>query len=94
MEVGTTPHESVQMLSAKTVLGFAGIMVWTLFFFLQPYSSFYLMVWSSNLSESHRQRLGLSCACKLMEEGRVSSVNSQTRIIMAEVWAFVGSGIP
>lgn len=24
------------------------------FFFLQPYSSFYLMVWSSNLSESHR----------------------------------------
>lgn len=55
MEVGTTPHESVQMLSAKTVLGFAGIMGWTLFFFfLQPYSSFYLMVWSSNLSESHR----------------------------------------
>lgn len=32
MEVGTTPHESVQMLSAKTVLGFAGIMGWTLFF--------------------------------------------------------------
>lgn len=26
----------------------------SLFFFLQPYSSFYLMVWSSNLSESHR----------------------------------------
>lgn len=34
MEVGTTPHESVQMLSAKTVLGFAGIMGWTLFFLL------------------------------------------------------------
>lgn len=34
MEVGTTPHESVQMLSAKTVLGFAGIMGWTLLFLL------------------------------------------------------------